>query len=458
MGTQRAVVLAIAAGLLASLATVPRPAAAADPVLVGAGDIADCSTAAASETARLLDQIPGTVFTLGDNAYPRGSAEDFRRCYEPTWGRHAGRTRPAPGNHDYETEGADGYFDYFDPDPGARGQGWYSYQRGTWHIVVLNSNCDAVGGCGPDSPQVRWLKGDLAAHAGRNVLAYWHHPRFSSGPHGDDTRTQTFWDVLYANGADVVLNGHEHTYERFAPQDPSGGADDRHGIRQFVVGTGGADLSERVSQAENSEVFGATHGVLRLVLKAGSYAWRFVPVDGQTFSDEGSDVTHAAPGGLRTKAVAASADAFVDQSHPGARYGTRARLQVDADTGAGLDRETYLRFRVTGLVGEVRGAFIRLRVTQGTRDGPRIAATSSAWTERTITWRRRPAAVGGALDDLGLTPTGSWAYLDVTALVDGDGTYGFVLRTRSRDGVTFESREAAHAPRLIVQTVPGSPD
>lgn len=299
MAMRRTLAVALVVTAFAPLVGPPRQAAAADPVLVGAGDIADCSTSADSATARLLDRIPGTVFTLGDNAYPRGSNRDFRRCYGPTWGRHERRTRPAPGNHEYQTPRADGYFDFFDPDPGRRGRGWYSYDRGTWHIVVLNSNCAEIGGCGPRSPQVRWLKRDLAANADRNVLAYWHHPRFSSGAHGNDASVRTFWDVLYANGADVVLNGHDHDYERFAPQDPGGRADPRYGIRQFVVGTGGTRVRGRSSRAANSQVFASTHGVLRLVLRPDSYAWRFIPIKGRSFRDAGSTRTHGPPDDTR---------------------------------------------------------------------------------------------------------------------------------------------------------------
>jgi hypothetical protein len=454
MATRRALVVAFGAALLIPMFAEPPPVAAADPILVGAGDIANCSTSTDSATARLLDRISGTVFTLGDNAYPRGSGSDFRRCYRPTWGRHEHRTRPAPGNHDYSTSGADGYFDYFDPNPGARGQGWYSYDRGTWHIVVLNSNCSKIGGCGPGSSQVRWLRGDLAANAGRNVLAYWHHPRFSSGVHGDDTDMQTFWDVLYANGADIVLNGHDHDYERFAPQDPDGRADAQYGIRQFVVGTGGTPLRGRASNAPNSEVFSSTHGVLKLVLRAHSYAWRFVPIAGKTFSDTGSGVTHGPPGGLRTATFTATSDAFVDQAHPRANYGTRSQLYVDADTGGGRDREAYIKFRVSGITGDVQGAYLRLLVTDGTVNGPRVYATSSGWSGRTITWRNRPAAIGGVIDDLGRTPSRRWTYLDVTSLVDGDGTYSVLLRTPSGDGAAFSSMQGSRAPRLVVQSAP----
>lgn len=446
--------VALVVAAFAPLVGTSRPAAAADPVLVGAGDIADCSTDADEATASLLDGIPGTVFTLGDNAYPDGSPDDFQSCYRPTWGRHDDRTLPALGNHEYHTSDAGGYFDYFDPDPGARGEGWYSYDLGRWHIVVLNSNCSKVGGCGAGSPQAKWLTEDLAGNARPNVLAYWHHPRFSSGTHGGEADVGTFWEILYAHGADVVLNGHDHDYERFDPQDPDGRADAEYGIRQFVVGTGGAPLRDRGSDAANSEVFSSSHGVLKLVLRASSYEWRFVPIEGGSFTDTGSGQTHAPPGDLRTATFTATSDAFVDQAHARANYGTRPRLYVDARTRDGGSRVSYIKFRVSGLSGTVRRASVGLFVTAGTADGPAIRATRSRWSGRTITWRHRPATIGGVIDDLGRTPPGGWIYLDVTPLIDGDGVYSFVLRGSSADGVTFSSMEGPHAPRLDVQTSP----
>ena len=232
--------IAVAATLLWPAA----PAAAAeDPVIVAAGDIGDCATTGDEATAVLLDGIPGTVAALGDTAYPSGTAANFRDCYAPTWGRHRARTRPAVGNHEYKTtSAATPYFDYFGSAAGPRGKGWYSYDLGAWHVVVLNSNCAFVGGCGPSSAQVTWLKADLAANAGDHVLAYFHHPRYSSGEHGNEGGVQTLWEVLYAAGAELVLNGHDHSYERFAPQDPWGRADATFGIREFVVGTGGTAL------------------------------------------------------------------------------------------------------------------------------------------------------------------------------------------------------------------------
>jgi len=262
-------------------------------VLVGAGDIADCTAEHDARTAELVAGIAGTVFTAGDNAYEVGSPAEFRDCYGPTWGRFRERTRPAAGNHDFVTRGAGGYFGYFGPAAGRAPGGWYSYDAGAWHVIVLNSNCDAVGGCDVASAQGAWLAADLAAHPARCTLAIWHHPRFSSGEHGGDPRADAFWRALYAAGVDVVVNGHDHDYERFAPQAPDGTADLAGGIREFVVGTGGKELRAFRSSAPNSEVGDhRTYGVLVLTLRPTTYEWRFVGVPGSTFTDRGSGICH----------------------------------------------------------------------------------------------------------------------------------------------------------------------
>lgn len=265
-----------------------------DPVLVGAGDIASCTRPGAEATAKLLDGIPGTVFTVGDNAYQTGTAIEFAACYDPTWGRHKSRTRPAPGNHEYMTEGASGYFGYFGAAAGDPGKGYYSYDLGTWHIIVLNSNCSEVGGCGAGSPQEQWLRADLAAHPAPCTLAYWHHPRFSSGRHGSHATYQAFWHALYDYQADVVLSAHAHDYERFAPQDPGGVLDPVRGIREFVVGTGGGSHHPFPGAAiPNSEVRNDdTFGVLKLTLHPAGYEWQFAPEAGKTFTDSGTGSCH----------------------------------------------------------------------------------------------------------------------------------------------------------------------
>jgi Calcineurin-like phosphoesterase len=271
-------------------------ASASDPVLVGAGDIASCDALAGAEaTAKLIDKIPGTVFAAGDLAYPDGSAADFANCYEPTWGRFKDRTRPTPGNHEYHSGGASVYASYFGIAAGDPRKGYYSYDLGAWHIVALNSECADVGGCNASSSQVQWLKQDLAQHSTLCSLAYFHKPLFSSGAkHGDDADMKAFWQTLSAAGVDVVLNGHDHDYERFAPQDPDGHLDEQHGIREFVVGTGGKNTHRTFADPKaNSEVRQAdTYGVLKLTLHASSYDWEFVPEAGKSFKDEGTGTCH----------------------------------------------------------------------------------------------------------------------------------------------------------------------
>jgi 3',5'-cyclic AMP phosphodiesterase CpdA len=233
------------------------------------------------------------VLTLGDNQYENGTLAKFRRSYDRSWGRLKGRTRPAPGNHDYRTRRAAGYFDYFGARAGRRSRGYNGFNLDGWHLIALNSECTQVGGCGSGSRQERWLRADLAAHPARCVLAYWHKPRFSSGMHGNDPTYAAFWRALYKAGAEVVLVGHDHDYERFAPQTPSGRADRARGVRQFVVGTGGKTHYgfRRIranSQVRNSNTF----GVLRLTLHASGYDWRFVPEPGKTFTDTGHGTCH----------------------------------------------------------------------------------------------------------------------------------------------------------------------
>jgi PKD repeat protein len=272
-----------------------------DPVLVGAGDIADCGLTDDEATGALVAKIPGTVFTTGDNAYDNGTAAEFANCYDPSWGRFKARTRPAPGNHDYNTPGATGYYGYFGSAAGDPAKGYYSYDYGGWHVVVLNAECDSVGGCGAGSAQELWLRADLAAHPTTCTAAMWHEPRFSSGTdHGDDPRSQAFWEDLYYGGADVIINGHDHDYERFAPMDAAGNADATYGIRAFVVGTGGKELNGFVSKVNRNSVArdSRDHGVLKLTLHDGSYDWEFVPVPGGSgFTDSGtaSCVTTPAP-------------------------------------------------------------------------------------------------------------------------------------------------------------------
>jgi len=262
-------------------------------VFVGAGDIASCISSGDEATASLLDGIAGTVFTLGDNAYNSGTADEFNNCYNASWGRHKARTYPASGNHDYGTLNATAYFNYFSAVAGNPTIGYYSYDLGSWHIIVINSNCLLIGGCEAGSPQEVWLRSDLAAHPATCTLAYWHHPRFSSGLHGNSLAMQPIWQALYDYQADVVLSGHDHDYERFALQDPTGAPDSAQGLREFVVGTGGRSHYAWQAIKPNSQVRNnTTFGVLKLSLYSTSYGWEFVPEAGKTFTDTGSADCH----------------------------------------------------------------------------------------------------------------------------------------------------------------------
>jgi hypothetical protein len=254
---------------LSLLAPAPAPA-----TLVAAGDIASCSSSGDEATAALVARIPGTVAVLGDAVYERGTAEEFARCY--SWRRFRGRTRAALGNHEYATAGAAPARAYFQLPP----RGYYSYDLGAWHVVVLNSNCRPAGGCSAGSPQERWLRADLAASSAPCTVAYWHHARYTSGINGPDETMAPLWRALADARADLVLAGHDHHYERFRPI---------NGIRSFVVGTGGASHRPVLRRLPASEVLNwRTYGVLRLTLRADGYDWRFVPVAGASFTDAGS--------------------------------------------------------------------------------------------------------------------------------------------------------------------------
>jgi len=256
-------------------------------VLVGAGDIASCGTNKDDLTANLLDGIDGQVFTVGDNAFPDGSAADFANCYEPTWGRHKARTRPAAGDRDYRTSGASGYFAYFGQSAGDPATGYYSYDLGAWHIVVLNTALSTSA----NSAQVQWLQADLAANPRACTMAIWHRPYVTSSTVGGRPAVKPIWDVLYQNDVRVVVNAHARVYERFAPQDPELNPDPVNGIRQFVVGTGGRGVDGFGEALPNSEVRATgVRGVIKFTLHANSYDWEFVSLPDDPFTDSGTEV------------------------------------------------------------------------------------------------------------------------------------------------------------------------
>lgn len=273
-------------------------------VLVGAGDIASCQQPeGARATAKLLEQIPGTIFAAGDLAYERGSTAEFQNCYGATWGEFKARTKPTLGNHEYAEPTASAYFKYWGAEAGPAGKGYYSFDLGSWHIVALNTNCNAkdLGGCAKGSPQEEWLRKDLSEHPDSCVLAYGHHALFSSGvfrSHSVHTELKDIWQDLYAAHTALVLSGHEHSYERFAPQDPDGHADPVNGIRQIVVGTGGRSHDPLGFALANSEARNTnTYGVIKLTLTPGHYTWQFIPEAGKTFTDSGSGLCsrHSTP-------------------------------------------------------------------------------------------------------------------------------------------------------------------
>jgi hypothetical protein len=307
--------LPVVALLLVQTERGPSARATTDPVIAVAGDIA-CDPAnsnfnhgngangACQELATsnlLVGAGYAAVLPLGDNQYYCGSSTAFDASYDPSWGRVKSITHPVVGNHEYLTSGdsestgcndsnadAAGYFEYFGSRAGQTGQGYYSYDVGSWHLIALNSNCSDAGGCGQGSPQYRWLRNDLRTKSRTCTLAYWHIPLFSSGGRAA-SNSQSFWDLLYRHHADVVLNGHDHIYERFAPQDPTAARRPKRGIREFIVGTGGANHTSIASVAPNSQIRDDTaYGILALTLHPSSYDWAFVPTASSDFSDSGT--------------------------------------------------------------------------------------------------------------------------------------------------------------------------
>jgi hypothetical protein len=322
----------------AAAATAAARGASGDPVVAAAGDIAcdpadsafaggagDAYRCQMRETSDLLATLPtlAAVLTLGDSQYEDNSYAAFMQSFDPTWGRFRALIHPATGNHEYLSHGAGGYFQYFGAAAGDPARGYYSFDVGSWHLIALNSNCSQVAGCEAGSPQETWLRADLAAHPAACTLAYWHHPRFSSGRHGGTPATQPLWQALQEAGADLVLSGHDHDYERFAPQSADGVPDAARGIREFVVGTGGKNHGGFYAIAPNSEVRDDhTYGVFALTLHPTGYDWRFVPTPGSVFVDVGGGVCHGrsgpAAGAPATPAAPAAPPAAVDRTPPSA--------------------------------------------------------------------------------------------------------------------------------------------
>lgn len=290
---RRFVILLTTVAALLLVATPITAAATADPVVAAVGDIACPPGSATTATACHQNAVgalisahgPDVFLPLGDEQYNNGALTLFNQSYDKAFGQLLPVTRPAPGNHEYGTAGASGYAAYY----GVSSPYRYSFDVGTWHVVSLDSNCGKQGGCAATSPQTQWLKADLAAHPAQCTLAYWHHPRFNAGEHGGAKNMTATWKVLYAAHADVVLNGHEHAYTRYAPMTPTGVLDRAHGIREFVVGTGGKSHYLSTAVAPNTEYTNrSTFGALFLTLHADSYDWAYVTEDGRTL-DSGTE-------------------------------------------------------------------------------------------------------------------------------------------------------------------------
>ena len=379
------VVTGVAAGVATITATVegkqgtaaitvtdpPPPPPGSEFVLVGAGDIAACGSNGDEATAALLDDIPGTVFTAGDNAYPDGTTADFNDCYHPSWGRHKSRTRPSPGNHDYHTQGAAPYYAYFGANAGPSGLGYYSYDLGDWHVIALNSEISMSAG----STQETWLRSDLAATTKQCVVAYMHRPRFSSSSnHGSSTGPRALWQALYDAGAEIVIAGHDHTYERFAPQTPDGVADPARGIRQFVAGTGGKGLYSFGTPVANSEVrYNSTYGVLKLTLRSGGYSWEFVPTSG-SFRDSGSTSCHGPPGSASSLTLSGAQEPFHDRDLP---PGTTVDARTATWTGDYFAPIVVGTSELTWLGGTVRGTFADTASWETMHDAYSMVITNS---------------------------------------------------------------------------------
>lgn len=440
------------------------PAAAGDPVIAAAGDIA-CDPAAAAynggagvktqcrqrATSDLLLTIaPDAVLTLGDNQYSTGTYDQFMASYDPTWGRLKGITRPAVGNHEYGTAGAAGYFQYFGSAAGDPAKGYYSFDIGAWHVVALNSNCTVVD-CSAGSAQTQWLRADLAAHPAACTLAYWHHARFSSGPHGDESQSAAvapLWQALYDAGADLVLNAHDHDYERFAPQTPAGAADAVRGLREFVVGTGGRSHYQVTTPIANSEVVDSTtFGVLALTLRATGYDWRFVPEAGATFTDSGSQTCHWAPVSISPpklvgtaqdgQLLSASSGSWSSEPAAALTYAwRRCDAQGLACRGiAGATSSTY------GLTASDVGSRIRVRVYAANALGSTYAPsqpTAVVEAAPPVSWKM-PVVSGVPRDGALLTTdTGGWSGTPPLA-------YSYQWRRCDADGLACRSITGATA-------------
>jgi acid phosphatase type 7 len=444
---------------------------AGDPVVAAAGDIAcdpanghffggngDASTCRQKATSDLL--VNGgysAVLSLGDNQYYCGGYSAFLQAYDPSWGRLKSVTHPVVGNHEYLTSGgtgcdpsnaaAAGYFKYFGSAAGQPGKGYYSFNVGAWHLIALNSNCGDIGGCSSGSPEYSWLASDLAAHPNFCTLAYWHIPLFSSGGRAA-SNMRSIWKLLYDNGTDVVLSGHDHIYERFAPQTSTGVLDNARGIREFIIGTGGANHTAIESVAANSQLRNATtYGIFKLTLHSTSYDWKFVPESGKTFTDSGTGQCHAGAAGALT--FTPTADAYIRQDQASTNFGRGTSVQVD---GSPQTRSLF-SFSVSGVgTSGVASAKLRVYATEGSTSGGGVRSVTGSWSESSVTWGTSPTFGSTNVSTHGAVTAGQWIEYDVTSLVKGNGTVSMGIVSGNGDGASYVSREGttSQRPQLVV--------
>jgi hypothetical protein len=266
----------------------PPPIGTGTAVIVGAGDVGECGSPGTAQTARLIQEIDGQVFLTGDLGYPNGRADDLRRCFDPDFGKFRSRWRPLPGNHEYDMANAAPFYDYFGGSAGPDRRGYYSFRAASWLVLMLNSNIPT----GRGSLQFDWVASELRTQRARCTLAMWHHPFATSGPNGPNNFMRDMWQLLIDFDADVVVNGHDHMYERFSPFDRDYRLDVAHGLRQFIAGTGGATLYRPATRAPNSELILSRFGVLKLTLEPGFYEWDFIDAATRASADRGQGACH----------------------------------------------------------------------------------------------------------------------------------------------------------------------
>ena len=432
----------------------------APQIFVGVGDIATCGSNNDEATAKLVDNIPGTVFVIGDNAYENGSTTEFTNCYQPTWGRHLARTKPVPGNHEYQTSGATGYFNYFGAAAGTPGQGYYSYDLGAWHIIALNSELTGSA----STLQKQWLRTDLAAHPNLCTLAYWHEPLYSSvsgsGSGGAIySSVRPLWDTLYKYGADLVLNGHRHDYERIAPIKPDGTPNSTFGIRTLVAGMGGIGHGNMDNVFPASEVRnGTVFGVLKLYLYDDSYAAKFIPVAGQTFTDSSNTACHTPP----VPSVATSV-AFVQQptnTQAGASITPSVTVEIRDQFGARMTTATNsvtLAIGTNPAGGTLSGTTTRAAVN-GLATFPGLSI-NNAGTGYTLTGSSSglSGATSSGFDITAATPVATaLAFVQQPTTTDAGASITPAVTVEIRDQFGARLTSATNSVTLAIGTNPGS--